>query len=38
MTKRNVSIAVDVLSLHFDSEQWGEDADQFNPSRYFIFC
>ena len=30
----NLTIAVDVMTLHFDPQHWGEDANEFNPLRF----
>jgi cytochrome P450 len=27
-------VAIDVLSIHFDPELWGDDVNQFNPDRF----
>ena len=34
---KNLVIAVDVLSIHYDAEVWGpEDPYEFNPMRFLI--
>ena len=30
----NLAIAVDVLSLHYDPQYWGDDVNEFNPLRF----
>ena len=30
----NFTIAVDVMTIHFDPQYWGDDANEFNPLRF----
>ena len=32
----NDFVMVDVMSMHFDRDLWGERPKEFNPDRYFL--
>jgi cytochrome P450 len=36
--EKGTDVVLDTLTLHFDKELWGQDADEFKPERQVSLC